>query len=309
MAMPARPAVVSHPELVGVEWVTHEWFRVLGYYFSLATNGRELAEYVDTVIGAFATARDLAEEPNPPTPGVPPHYELVDLASNASGPRYRLYCNGVIMSGSEHASHVFDHFFWHVNAEAARRTGDYVLIHAGAVGAPRGQGVVLPGGSGSGKSTLVAGLVRAGYTYYSDEAAAIDPIGRLLYCYPKAITLKDETVFKTFPDLPSAQTRSEYVRNRWYIVPAHIRPDVVGSPTPVRYVISSEFAVGEPTRITRVSKATAALALGRSVLNIGRYGGRVLPLLAGLVEGAECFALRSGDLVAAVEAIADVTND
>ena len=47
-----------------------------------------------------------------------------------------------------------------------------VFIHAGVVGW-RGRAIVLPGKTFSGKSTLVAGLVRAGARYYSDELCGL----------------------------------------------------------------------------------------------------------------------------------------
>ncbi len=298
---------LTRPQDVAPEvWVTRSWYRVLAYYFSIATTEREFGHYVETVLGRFATDRDLLEEHNPPTPGIPAHYELMD-AGAGKGHRYRLYYNGVLMSSSVNAGDVFDHFFWHVNAESARRTGDFVLVHAGAIASPGGSGVLIPGASGTGKSTLVAGLLHEGFAYYSDEAAAIDPISRRLHSYPKAITLKNRIVFDTYADLPMAQTRPDFVSGRWYIVPSQIREEVYGPPTDVRFVILSRFEPGAETTVARVGRAEAAMALGRNVINIGRYRARVLPLLADLVKSAQCYSLQSGDLEEAVAAIKSVT--
>lgn len=302
-----RVDVAQRPDLASMSWATHGWYRSLSYYFAVSTSHPELAEYVDTVIGRFATEQDPAEELNPPTPGVPANYHFVDNGPDVEI-RYALYFNGVIISGSINAAYVFDHFFWHVNAETARRTGDFVLIHAGAVATPDGKGVLIPGVSGTGKSTLVSGLLSAGFTYYSDEAAAIDPIGGLLHGYPKSITLKDRTVFETFPNLPAAQTDETYVENRWYIVPSQVREDIFGPPVKVRHVVLSKFAPGEPTAISPVSRASAALALGRNAINIGRYKARILPLLSDLVADAVCYSVVSGDLKEAAAVISETTG-
>ena len=72
-------------------------------------------------------------------------------------------------------------------AEAARGR---VFVHAGVVGWG-GRAIVLPGRTLSGKTTLVAGLVRAGATYYSDEYAVFDARGRV-HPYPKPLSIRGE---------------------------------------------------------------------------------------------------------------------
>lgn len=49
-------------------------------------------------------------------------------------------------------------------------------------------------------------------------------------------------------------------------------------------------------------------ALGRNVINIGRYGPRVLPLLSDLVDGMTCYSIESGNLREAVAAITEATG-
>ena len=60
-------------------------------------------------------------------------------------------------------------------AENARRR---TFVHAGVVGW-KGRAILFPGRSFSGKTTLVAGLIRAGATYSSDEYAVLDAKGRV----------------------------------------------------------------------------------------------------------------------------------
>ncbi len=63
-----------------------------------------------------------------------------------------------------------------------------VFLHAGAV-AWNGVGIVIPGTSMSGKTSLVSELLRAGATYYSDEYAVLDHLGRL-HPYPQPLGVR-----------------------------------------------------------------------------------------------------------------------
>jgi hypothetical protein len=65
-----------------------------------------------------------------------------------------------------------------------------IFVHAGVVGW-RGQAIVIPGRSMSGKTTLVAELVRRGATYYSDEYAPFDVLGRV-HPYARSLMVREE---------------------------------------------------------------------------------------------------------------------
>jgi hypothetical protein len=71
----------------------------------------------------------------------------------------------------------------------AQHASERVFVHAGVV-VWRGRAMLLPGRSLSGKTTLVAGLVRAGATYYSDEFAVFDREG-LVHPYPRPLHLRE----------------------------------------------------------------------------------------------------------------------
>jgi hypothetical protein len=60
----------------------------------------------------------------------------------------------------------------------ARLARPEVFVHAGVV-AVDGRAILVPGRSGAGKTTLVRALVAAGATYYSDEYAVLDAVGRV----------------------------------------------------------------------------------------------------------------------------------
>jgi hypothetical protein len=76
-------------------------------------------------------------------------------------------------------------------AEFAHRR---VFLHAGAV-AWNGVGIVIPGVTMSGKTSLVRELLRAGATYYSDEYAVLDSLGRL-HPYPQPLGVRLGTTYE-----------------------------------------------------------------------------------------------------------------
>jgi hypothetical protein len=279
---------------------------VLGYYFILRWNSPDLVGEVAEALAWFGVPPEPEENRNPPTPGLPRVYSLVDLGAGEPV-RYRFLFNGVQMLGSDESHEVVTHLLWHVNSEMIRHTGSYLLVHAGAVADPRGYGVLLPGRSGSGKSTLVAGLVREGFGYLSDEAGAIDPIRRDIYPYPKALTLKSEVVSSLIPDA-RPPTGSWTDGRPWHLRPERIRPGAIADPCPIRLVVAPKYEPGAPTVLTPISRGRLVVELGTNLLNRGFYGRRALPLLADIALSAPGYLLTSGDLSAAVGAVADLAR-
>ena len=120
----------------------------------------------------------------PPTPNVPPVYSLVELVRGPATASGCCFGDTLMIAGAD--PYVPTRPLWHVHTEAIRHTGDFLLVHAGAVRTPSGRGdAALPAQPESGKSTLTLGLVQAGFGYLSDEAAAIDPVTRMLHPVPE----------------------------------------------------------------------------------------------------------------------------
>jgi len=284
----------------GVKWGDETWYRVLSYYFSLRSNNAKLGEYARYVLDSFQVPRDPGQERNPPTPNLPPVYSLLDVGE--PGPRrFRLLYGADPISGAEEPDLILDHLFWHINAEAARQTGDYLLFHAGAVSMD-GQGVVLPGASGTGKTTLVAGLVVAGFDYLSDEAAAIDPISGLLHPYPKALTLKSRFLFDLYPHLERNRVES-LVNGQYHLPIERVRPGAMGGPCRIRYFIFPKRTSTGHTRWRTITPGAAALELGRNAMNLTVYGARALPVLADIIRHAVAVEMEFADLNDALPAI------
>lgn len=284
------------------QWTESRWYRVLSYYFGLRWNSHGVGTVAHGVLGIFAVPPDPGEERAPPTPGLPPLYSLVD--TGLTDLRHRLFYGPSLIAAGNDAGYVLGQLFWHVNTETIRRTGDFFLVHAGSVATPDGDAVLLPAPSGSGKSTLVAGLVRAGFGYLSDEAAAVDPVSGNIYPYPKAISLSAAVVETLFPGLADVGT----ISHRQHVNPDRLRGGAIAGPSPPRYVIAHQYQPGVSTRLTPISRGSAALELGWNAMNLVVYRKRALPLLSDLVMGAECYRLIHSNLAEAVEAISQVTT-
>lgn len=296
----------SRKNLRSIRWEGEAAFRVLSYYFTLRWNWTDGAEYVRRMLEAFEVPSDPGEHLNPPTPNVPPVYSLLDQGSGHEK-RYRLRYGSHQLKAGEAPRDAIGYLLWHVNVEALRRAGHFLMIHAGAVASPSGEGVLLPGPAGSGKTSLVAGLVRAGFGYLSDEGGAIDPVTRRVYPYPRALTLKAGS-FSHFMDVWSRDGQPPLAAVERHVPPDLLRPGAVVGPCEVRYVIFPTYRKGVATELSPITAAAAVVELGRNAINLSLYGGRAVTLLADVVRGARAYQLESGDLDEAVRAVVDATT-
>jgi hypothetical protein len=296
---------LSPERLKRLRWKGEAAYRVLSYYFTVRWNWTAAGDYVRHVLGSFAVPPDPDEDRNPPTPGMPPSYSLVDLGRRSEA-RYGVLYGEAPMARSTEPANVVSRFFWHVNDEAVRRTGDYVLIHAGSLVTPTGKGLLILGAPGSGKTTLTGGLVRAGFAYLSDEAGAIDPVSRRLYPYPKALTVKVGRS-ELFPELSRTNGSPLLTRER-HLRPEDIGPGRLGAPCDVGFVIAHRHADGSSAEATPLTPAEAVVELVANTMNMATYRGRALPLLADLARRARSYRLVSGALDEAVEVVARLTR-
>jgi hypothetical protein len=286
-------------------WKGETWYRVLSYYFSIRWTWEAGGGYARAVLERFEVQPDESEERNPPTPGLPARYALITRGRGHER-RFELYFGEHLMFASPEPGNVLDLLFWNINAEAIRATGDFLLIHAGAVTASDGVGVLLLGESGSGKTTLTGALVRAGFGYLSDDAAPIDPVSKRLYPYPKALSIK-LGAGDLFPER-SAIDGEGLLKSQRYLLPEDLRPGCVAGPCRIGHVIVHRWDPSAATTIERISPAAGVVELSRNGLNIPRYGERALAVMTDVARGAEHHTLVAGSLDDAVRAIERVTR-
>lgn len=266
-------------------------FRLADYGFTV----RCCSVHIDDVIcSLFDACR--TEHANP----CPDAYEI-QPSRGADGAIVELRLRGRRLARGA-ADMVIDRLIWETSSRSFAQ-GDFLCVHAG-VAALDGVGVVLPGGPDHGKSTTVAGLVRAGFEFLSDEAAALDMTDGTVRSFPRPITLSESSL-NALPGLRrelrphSAAFWSDDHR----IAPGDLRPDAVVSTCVPAFVVAPAYRDREVTRIEPMTRPDMLRLLVDQSFNLRRFGGDGFRFLADVVRRAECYRLTIGDLPTAVRAI------
>lgn len=192
------------------------------------------------------------------------------------------------------ADDLLNYAIWDLHALVAKRTRDFLLLHAGAV-AGEGGAVILPAPPESGKSTLAIALLEAGFDYLSDELGAIDPVTGGIYPYPKRIWVTDGSL-EFFPGLAERLHDREGLSAgllKRYIRPADLDA-AVGTAGPVRLVVFPTSDHHGPPRLTRMSRAETVHQLAANTFNMPTYGERGLARLSQIAREAQAFRLDGG---------------
>jgi hypothetical protein len=265
-------------------------YRAVEYCFRIRTALPRIAALVDNLLSPFRS-----EDVN----GAPAY----TLTQREADGFFSLSLDGQPIGETATAGGVVHSLLWFVHKEAVASATEVLALHAGAV-SWRGAGVVLPGTTGSGKTTLVTGLIRAGFSYLSDEAALIDPQTRRLQPFQKSLTLRPESL-RLLPEL-TERLAPEFAWNtriRYDLPVEAVRSNAVGGPCKVRYVITPRFVRGSKSRLAPVSRAETLVNLSENAFNLRHFARRGLAALADVVRGAECFQMQVGDLESAVDAV------
>ena len=289
-----------------IRWKGEQSFRMLSYYFSVRWNIEAAGDQILYALRDFAVPQDAEEHPEIWAPSLPPNYSIVRRGSGKL--RYHLLYGNDVMLTTNTLDRALANLFWQVNTQTIRQSGDFLLIHAGAVSTPAGEGILLPSVSGGGKTTLVTALVRRGFSYLSDEGGAVDPVSRELYPYHRPLSLKEGHAH-LFPDLCERANGSDWAVGQRWIHPEDVRPGAVGGPCPIRFVIAHQYRPGTPTEITPLTPAQGAMELLTNALNLPRYRSRALPLVADVARRARSYRLVSGNLEEAVQTIIELTGE
>jgi hypothetical protein len=266
----------------GVTWAHHSPpLGGLSFRFDVRCDDEELGCHVESLLAALEAV------------GPTPHcYSLL----TPSGGGVNLYLDEHMVASLDTPSAAIDWLLWDINRAVADASGEHILFHAGGVQAGEA-GVILPAPSGSGKSTLVAGLVRDGLPYLSDELIAVSTTGGQLLPYPKPLALKSGS-FSALKDLEPkwAARAARFAGEEWYVPIRDIEMGMVGDPSAPRFVIVPRFSAAGPTRLTSLSRTEAFLALATNSVNLDDHGASGAKLLGELVAGADCYQLEMSDL-------------
>lgn len=270
---------------------TTRTFRALGYRFALRTTEPRIGRVFDDLYRASAV-RDAGPEA---------WYSVA--GSSDPGEVLSLWVDESWIADFDRPSRLLQYLAWHMNREVIARSHAWVLIHAAAA-ARDGVAVLLPARPEAGKTTLVAGLLRSGFDYFTDEAAGIDPETLLLHPYPKPLSI-DPGSWSVLPELnPAAHGgQQDFFEQQWQVSAETIPSCSVAAPTVPTVLVFPAYRAGAPTEIQAVSRSDALLELLRNTFSLRESALRDFSVLADLTREGTCYRLTSGSLQEACNAV------
>lgn len=298
------PPVVSAAHLDTLRWAHASGpYRAIAHDFVVRTYDRALGEYLGAVLDPFSVdASDGDGEVEVPA------YSVVDRG-DATKNRYALYFGRERLALTPSGSFVVATLLWHVNRRAVESGDEFVLVHAGAV-EWGGRAAIFPAPMESGKTTLVAGLVRAGAGYLSDEAAAIDPHTLEVHPFPKSLTVGVGSweVLADLTPVVEPEVTSRYLLTEWHVDVRTIRADALAPATPPAFVIAPRYERDATTALLPMTRAEAVMEMGQNSFNLQRHGRRGVEALATVARRSTCHRLVVGDLDVACALLRDVLS-
>ncbi len=186
----------------------------------------------------------------------------------------------------------------------------YLLFHAGAVWRA-GTLLILPAEPGQGKTTLVAGLIKRGCLYLTDEMLILHPGSLSVRPFPKPLNMKHGSL-ALFPEpgpelgplRPSGSLHEPRRRIHHMLVRRSFRQRGRLAPGRVAVLFPS-YAPGRRADLRHIERVEAVRRLSASCYNHYRFGARFLGSAERLTRGAPCASLRYGRLEEALEMIDD----
>lgn len=199
---------------------------------------------------------------------------------------------------------LYARLLWHINLSAVAASQRHVLLHAAAAADQDGRAVILCAPMESGKTTLVAGLVRSGLRYLTDETVALRTEDRSIVAYPKALSL-DPGSWTLFPDLRPESTpdSADLHALQWQVPATKIRPDAVAPVAQPSIVVLPRYVAGSTTKLEPVTPGAALVEVLQQTFRIEEHRRRDMEVLAATLGACACYRLEVGDLTDAVLAV------
>jgi hypothetical protein len=279
-------------------WVAQDDYRMLSMAFTVASMDGRFAEGLRWHLAPFRL-------PAPAQGGFPVDLIIEEPEEGQDRPMYLFRLATEERYRSSVLTAVFGRAVGEIHAAVPQRARDFLSLHAGAV-ARNGDACLLPADMERGKSSLVLALLRAGFSYLSDEVGAIDPVTGRAYPFPKRIKLAP-TALPFFPGLEAALRDRDSVPFRLW--ERYIGAEDVGArvaePSAVRWLVFPTPDWDGPARLEPVSQSEAVRRMAESSFNLYRYGERGVVLLSRIAAGAPAFELRGGTPADRADLISD----
>jgi hypothetical protein len=219
---------------------------------------------------------------------------------------FTLSLDGGTIQRVESAGSMVDWLLIDITRKAIEQAEGYVSVHAGVV-STRGRAVLFPAAPDAGKTTTVAGLIRAGFSYLSDEVALLGLQDASVHAFPRPLVM-DRRSLNALGGLRDELPRAyDGFRNHWYhVAPDDLRPSPTEPLAMPAYIVAPRFRKGMPTALRPMTRAETLFVLGENAFNLQRTGLEGLAILRGLAQRLPGFRLEIGDLSAAIDIVTDL---
>lgn len=197
---------------------------------------------------------------------------------------------------------------WHVASDCKQ----FLMFHAGVV-AKDGVGLIMPAASGSGKSTLAAGLSYRGWQLHSDEFGLYDMSSHELVPYPRAVSLKNESIAVMRKWVSKVDDNyADYFTEEFHGTPkgtiCYMRPhkdsiEKMHVKTRPNLIILPIFDANATPEIRPITKAMAFFRLVLSSANYGDIGKDAFLSISRIIEESEVCEIIYPNLDAAVKLV------
>lgn len=197
---------------------------------------------------------------------------------------------------------------WRINRGVIEDTDDLVLLHSGGV-VVDGRAVLIAGDMEVGKTTLVAGILRAGAGYLSDEAVGLAFGDDDVRGYAKPLSL-DPGSWPLFPELEPTVPGPvlAFLPHQWQVRASSLPGVDVVRRAPPAAVVLPRFRPGAPLELERLPGADALLRLSSCVFPTSIDRRRIVERLARLLSRARCYELTYSDLEAGVDVVTELVH-
>lgn len=270
-------------------------YRALEHTFEVATSDAAVRDYLAEVLTDLAAPDDAGSAVS--------RYELVHPSPDVRRQTWVAQHDGEVVLATDWLDRALYALLWRINADTVRRSVPrYPMVHAAAA-TFGGVAVLLPAPSDAGKTTTVAGLVRAGFGYLTDEAVAIDPDTLLALPYPKALSVNRGS-WEALADI--RPPHGDRIEGQWQLPASFIRQRAITGPAPVRFVVLPSYDRGAATRLEPAPRAEMLMRLADSAFHFQDAPRRNLDVLARMLDGADCYRLVLGDLDKAVRLVGEL---
>jgi HprK-related kinase A len=181
-----------------------------------------------------------------------------------------------------------------MNLQMALGCRRHLLLHAASV-ERAGRALIITGLSGSGKSTLSALLGERGWRFMGDEFALLDMTDGRLHPFPRAVSLKNESV-EALQTIVQAERFGPWLRGTPKGAIRHLRPNNeavarMGEPAAPFAILFPRFGRDLERAVRPVGAAEVFVRLTQASTNYVALGERAFDALTRLVASVPAYAI------------------